>query len=374
MIAQEAIMHLEDSLVITNLVSKDKTADFMVRPNGYRVGDTVRIKTRPEYTVDDFTGEGPVNVQTIRESTRTMSIEHLYDVTVEVTAREKALDLESFSEQVIQPAVYKLAEQVDIYVGTKILEARGMYASDDLFADAADMAQARKTATEQQLNTIGRICLTDLDLEARLLGAAYFSTWNQRGPSGTTVFDNASMGHAMGMDFFSSINFPTETPYSAGAGVGVTNNTGGTLNLVGMTAITTTSTTATFEAGDRIYIAGVRRPLIVLTQTVATATSIPLAHPIDEIIPDGAAITVVASGLGPLNSMGAIFDTDALAVAMPILDMASDKPTSVVSNNGVSIRIVQGYDMQRKVDTLSLDLLVGAAMYDGRRVVLLDEY
>ena len=57
-----------------------------------------------------------------------------------------------------------------------------------------------------------------------------------------------------------------------------------------------------------------------------------------------------------------------------MLDPADDKPTSVVSNNGVSIRAVSGYDMQTKQSTLSLDLLVGAEAYDPRRITLLSDY
>ena len=60
-----------------------------------------------------------------------------------------------------------------------------------------------------------------------------------------------------------------------------------------------------------------------------------------------------------------------MAVAMPMLDPASDKPSSVISDDGVSIRIVQGYDMTTKTETLSMDLLVGATAYDPRRITLL---
>ncbi len=371
MIAAEALMHLEDGLVIARSVARDKTSDFMVRPNGYAVGDSVRIKTRPEYEVDEFSGT--LNTQDIRESTRSMSIEKWFDISAEVTAREKVLDMESFSDQVIRPAAYKLAESCDLYVGTKILNARGEYSSDNLFTTAADMAQARKTATIQQLDPTTRMCLVDLDLEATLLGADYFSTWNQRGSSGQTVFDNAQMGYAMGMNFMASINFPTYTHTRSG-GTTQTNNTAGVTNLVGQSTLAVDAITGGFNAGDRIQIAGVRRPLVVASGAAALATSISLVDPIDEVIPDNAAVTVVSSGNSITGAHGAIFDEQALAVAMPMLDPASDKPSAVVSNNGYSIRVVQGYDMQTKKETLSLDLLIGAAAYDTRRITLLTQY
>jgi hypothetical protein len=246
-IAAEALMHLEDSLVITQLTATDKTADFLTTPNGYKVGDAVRIKTRPEYAVKEFDVDGSIVRQDIRESTRNMTIEKHLDVSVAVTAKEKVLDLDSFSAQVIQPAAYALAERADLYVGTKILDAAGLYASDALFTAQGDMAQARKAATLQQLDP-NRMCLVDIDLEATLLSADYFSTWAQRGPSGEESFNMGSMGHAMGMDFYSSLQFPSDA-HTPGDGTTATNGdptvAGATANIIGATTLTVDATTGT---------------------------------------------------------------------------------------------------------------------------------
>jgi hypothetical protein len=368
-IASESLNHLEDSLVLTQLTAKDKTADFNVKPNGYSVGSTVEIKTNPVYEADEFTTT--TSIQGIRSSARSLTIEKHFDVSVEMTAREKRLDMTGFAEEVIKPAVYALAEKADNYVGTKILNARGLYTSASIYGTAADMALAKKAATFQQLSKTGRFCIVDDTLEAALLGATYFNTHNNRGESGERVFNDAALGRAMGMEFFSSLNFPEDTHVN-GTGAGVTDNTVATDNLVGNTVIKTDATTNQFEIGDRIQIAGVRRPYIVSAQTVATSTSIPISHPITEIIPDGAAITVVSSG-ATYDVRGAIFDDKSIAVAMPMLDTASDKPSFVASFNGYSVRVVQGYDMITKKEMMSLDMLVGAEAYDQRRITLIGD-
>jgi len=367
-IAAEALNHLEDALVITQLAAKDKSADFNVKPNGYAIGSSVDIRTNPVYKTEEFTTA--IAVQDIRSAKRTMSIEKHFDISVEMTAKEKRLDFDDFSEQVIKPAAYAIAESADAYVGLQILKAAGLYVSAETFADAADMALAKKAATFQQLATTGRFALINDVLEARLLGKSYFNTYNNRGESGERVFNEAALGRAMGMEFFSSLNVPAQS-YTPGNGVGVTNNTGST-NLVGQSVLTTDSTTGQFEVGARIQIAGVRRPLIVATQTAATATSIPLVDPIMEIIPDGAAITTISSGAA-YTVNGAIFDDSSLAFASPMLDPASDKPTSVATSNGYSIRVVQGYDMASKKETISLDMLAGATAYDPRRITMLGD-
>lgn len=366
-IAAESLNYLEDALNITALASRDKTADFNNKPNGYATGSSVDIRTNPVYAANEFTTD--IVIQDIRSSTRKMSIEKHFDVSVSMTAKEKRMDFEDFSSQVIKPAAYSIAEAVENYVGTKILNAAGLYVSSTLFATAADMALAKQAATLQQLSPTGRFALLNDTLEAQLLGATFFNTYNNRGEEGSQVFTKGSMGHAMGMDFFSSLHLPT-LAFTSGTGVGVTNNTTSTLNKVGMTAITTTSTTGTFKAGDRIKIAGVKRPLKVLTTTAATATSIPLVDPITDIIPDGAAITVVAPGVA-WNFMGAIFDDASLGFASPMLDPASDKPSHVTTSNGYSMRVVQGYDINKKTETISIDMLAGAEAYDPRRITLL---
>lgn len=373
-IASESLMHLEDALVIANLTARDATAEFNKTPNGYSKGDTVRMRTNPEYQARDFDADGGnIVTQAIRSSKRDLVIEKHYDTSVEVTAKEKALDLESFSEQVIRPAAYVLAEAVDKYLASKILNAAGLYASSALLESRADLAQARKAATLQQLSATGRFVVAGLDLEATLLSADYFTKHDSRGDDGASVFRTGMMGRAMNMDFFSSINYPEDTTHTAGNGAALTNHAAGDNSLIGTTNIPYDGGTGTFEAGDRIQVAGMRRPLIVATQTTGASGNIPLSNPITEVVPDNAAITVIGSGQ-TYTHKGAIFDDRSIAMAMPVLDPADDKPSSVVANNGVSIRVVQGYDMTSKKSTLSLDLLVGGEAWDPRRITMLADY
>lgn len=368
-IAAEALRHLEDALVIGPLCARDTTSEFTNKSNGWKVGDTVSFRTHGEYEVTDFAGS--IVPQDITTSSRPMQIEKHYDISVEVTAREMALDLDSFSDQVLRNATYKLAETVDTYLGTKILQAAGLYVSSDLFVDAADIALARKNAILQQL-AMNRFCLVDLDTEAKLLGQTWFNQSQTRGDDGEATLRNADMGHVMGMDFNASIAFPTNlAAYTAGTGTGATNN-GGAANKIGDKELIVTALTAGIGTGDRITIAGVRRPLVVASPAVLNDLVINLVDPITELIPDAAAVTVVGSGLD-LTYHGAIFDDRSLAIAFPMLDLPEDKVAATASNNGVSIRIVKGYDINSKKTTMSLDLLCGSFMLDPRRTTLLAE-
>lgn len=365
-IAQEALTHLEDALVVTNMCAKDNTADFSTKANGWKKGDTVSFRTHGDYAAEDFSGT--INIQDIQTSSRAMTIEKHLDVSVEVTSREEVLNLDSFSDQVIKPAAYRLAEMTENYVAGKILQGAGLYSSSALFANAADIAQARKAATLQQLAT-SRFCLVDLETEANLLGQEWFNQSQTRGMAGEQTLRTGQMGTVMGMDWFSAITFP-ESSHTAGTGTTTTDNATAGTNKIGLRVLTVDSLTGQIEAGDRVVVAGCRRPFIAAAQTAATATAIPIIDPITEIVLDGAAVSVVSSG-NTYDIHGAIFDDRSLAVAFPMLDMPGDKVTATAANNGVSVRIVKGYDINTKKTTMSLDLLCGAFAHDPRRITLL---
>jgi len=379
-LAMEALSHLEDALVIAPLCAKDKTSDFTNKSNGWKVGDSVSFRTHGEYAVEEFSST--IVTQAVTSSVRALEIEKHYDISVAITAQETSLDLDSFVDQVIRPATYKLAEKVDTHLGTKILQGAGAYYSTALFESALDIANARKAAILQQLS-MNRFCLVDLDIEAALLGQTWFNQSQTRGADGVRTLRTADMGHVMGMDFFSSIAFPTEaSAATVGTYVSTTDNDSGARNLIGDKTLLTDgcgTSTLTLVAGDRIVIAGVRRPIInTLVSTDAgsatgdTVLELTLQDPITELIPDGAAVTVLGSGKD-VQHHGAIFDDKALAVAFPILDLPEDRVAATAHNNGVSIRIVKGYDLTSKTTTMSLDLLVGAFCLDPRRVTLVGD-
>jgi len=84
-----------------------------------------------------------------------------------------------------------------------------------------------------------------------------------------------------------------------------------------------------------------------------------------------AAVTVVSDGVAASAKSGIIFTPDAFAYAMPPLDLPGDKIAAVMSANGMSIRVVQGYNQDTKTNTMSFDCLIGAKCYDPRKVVVL---
>ena len=367
-VAAETLSALGDALVIGNLLYRDKTSDFG-KSNGFAVGDSVNIKQRPDYEINEFTAGGNVTVQDIRESNRSLTVEKHLDASVAIGARERALSFDGFNEQVIQPVALRFANKIDNYLGTKIHEAANLYNVADLFGTAADVALARKEATERRISETGRFCLLGLTSEAELLGTTWFNQSQTRGTRGEMSLATAEMGDLMGMPFYASSNVP-ETAHTAANLSATTNNTG-TTNLIGLSVLTVDNASATtINAGDRIEIAGVKSMLVCATTTAATVTAIPLTNPITEIIPDGAAVTIAGSGL-TYTHRGVITEGNAYAYAVPPLDKPEGVESSVISADGFSIRVVSAYNITTKVQTMSLDMLIGATIWDPRRAMSL---
>ncbi len=370
-ISSEALTHFEDALNISKMCVMDKTSEFSTRSNGWKVGDTVSFRTHGDYVAKEFINT--IEVQEIMSSSRSMKIEKHFDISVDVTAREMALDLDSFTDQVIRPAAYRLAEKCEKYIASKMLTAHGLFVSNDLYGSAADIAQLRKAAIIQQLDS-NRFSLVNVDAEAKLLGQTWFNQAQTRGRDGETTLRTGEMGHTMGMDWYSSLMFP-EYAHTAGDGAAVITdggpNTAGTPapNRIGSRKLSIGSVTGNFKEGDRVLIAGCRRPVVVANDAGASASELDIVDPITEIIEVGAALTVVGAGL-TYTLEGAIFDSRSLAVAYPVLDQIDSETSGVAVNNGVSLRVVKGYDLTHKKHTMSLDVLVGAFAFDPRRITL----
>lgn len=383
-VAAETLAHLSDALIIKGLCSTDLGAEYNVRPNGYQVGDTVRFKTDPVFEAKEFDPAVGVVAQPIRSSNRSLTIEKHFDVSVNVGAKEKALEFEGFSESVLSPGAAALAEKIDKYLAGKVYQAHGAYGSTDLFGGTsgvggADLAKARAEAIKQQLGQ-NKFCLLNADLEATLLGQTWFTGAQNRGDD--FILRSGMMGHTMGMDFYSSLNWEDQT-ITHGSGAGATETAAdltGTQNMVGTSNLIMKEITAEIVSGDRIKVAGLKRPLIAAA-TVAIALpaadvslrTVALVDPITELIDSEAAVTTVLAG-ETVSYQGAIFDGQSLGVAMPMLDQPETGLASVVSDNGISVRVVADYDSKYKQSSLSMDCLIGGFALDARRITLLGSY
>lgn len=362
-IAQEALMILENNTIAANLFYRDYTAEF----TGASIGDTVTIRRPASFTVDEYTSS--ISVQNITEKQVSLQLEKHFDLSVAVTAKQMTLDLNDFSAQVINPAMVALADKVDTYIYSKAIQIPNwMGTAGDPPDTIADFALANKRMQEMKVPAAGRIGLLNPAAEADALSIDAFHSADKRGDQGSALRE-ASMGRVMKADWFGVQNVASHT---AGVPGGSPTGTG---SAATGTATTSTVTVAsggaagTFKAGDLVSFAGDLDAFGNVNQYVVTADatldgtgagSITVSPGLRNAI-STAAITVIGDHV--MNIAG---HPNGLALCtVPLeLPMQGSNPGAIISNRGMSVRVVFGYDMDAKTNTVSFDFLCGAKVID----------
>src|SRR5919108_1979860 len=109
-IAKEAVMILDNNLVMANQVFRGYEEDFAKRVNGYKVGETINIRKPADFTIRDG---AVMNVQDVIEGTTSITVNKRKGVDFQFTSQDLTLKIDQLSERVIKPAMVQLANQVD---------------------------------------------------------------------------------------------------------------------------------------------------------------------------------------------------------------------------------------------------------------------
>lgn len=115
-IAREAMYQLKNALVLGNLVSREHEAEFASEKEGWKVGDTVRVK-RPENFIP---GEGAaISLADAEEATTTVTVDTQLNKGLAFTSKELTLMLSGakgarrIGEAKIKPLMHSFANRID---------------------------------------------------------------------------------------------------------------------------------------------------------------------------------------------------------------------------------------------------------------------
>ena len=109
-IAAEALMLLDNNLVMANQVYRGYESEYSKSVNGYQLGATIRIRRPNDFTVRD----GAVaSIQDVVEGTTTLVVNKQKGIDFRFTSQELTLDIREFSDRVMKPAMIQLANQID---------------------------------------------------------------------------------------------------------------------------------------------------------------------------------------------------------------------------------------------------------------------
>jgi hypothetical protein len=202
-IAREALMVLRNNAVLSKLVHRDWSDEFVAG-----VGDTITIRKPAKFEAKEF--NGAIQVQDAIESGVAVKMDKLLDVSFAVTSKEMTQDIADFSEQLLVPAMQAFADKIDKYIIglesqiTNRVHFDGTDAMQDVVVDA------RKYLTDAAAPLTDRHFVYGSQIEADLLKTDLFVSAERVGDEGTALRE-ASLGRKFGMDFYVDQNIEAVT-------------------------------------------------------------------------------------------------------------------------------------------------------------------
>lgn len=374
-IAKEALMHLENNLVMGNLVHRQYKKVFI------KVGETVTVRKPVKFIANDG-ADITSQIQDVVEPSTTFTIDKRKNVAWKFSSQELTTTIEQYSERYIQPAMIVLANKVDVALcelykdifwkaGTPGITPASFAALGDA-AKYLDHAACPPNDRRLVINPDANWAMADAF--KGLLEQSMVRRFTQRG----------QLGHLAGFDIAMDQNIVshvtgnlTGTPLIDGA-QGATSTS--TLNINGWT-----STTTTIKKGDIITIDGVyavnpvsKAALSFLQPFVVTAdTDTSGSDGVTATLPISPALNALTTD--PHQTVSAVAANDAVVhvnKTNPVCNLAFHKdafglvtlplelPDSVAwgareTHRGLSVRIIKGFDILLDYEICRLDIFFG---------------
>jgi hypothetical protein len=394
LIANEGLMHLENALVFGGLVSNDYSDKFQA------VGDTINIRRPAQYTVQRNDLDISGGVQDIVQGTVPVTLTKTGTVAVNITAKERTLSFDRFSEDVLKPAMIALADEIEQTIAGQYYKFYHLSGTPGTVPAAfLDLANSGAILTDGAVPKSGRVAIHGAQATA-VLSDGLKGVFVQS--KAKTALEEASFGRYGGFDNYESAHAPTHT---VGVATGTPRVNGGTQdvtydaakNTFSQTLNTdgwTNSTTGILKAGDVITIAGVfavnpvskqstnrLQTFTVLADANSGASTGPAALTISPpIITSGAYQTVTAApandaeitvktgtgGTGYKQSL--LMHPSAMTLVTRPLDIPSGQglKTATKSGNKVSVSVSEFVNGNTLAQTIRFDMLYEALVIDPR--------
>lgn len=356
-IAREALMVLRNNAVMSNLVHRDYSSEFV---GG--VGDTISIRKPTTFEAKEFSSE--IEIQDATESSVPVKMDKHLDVSFAVTSKQMTLDIKDFSYQLLTPAMQAFQDKIDRYLIALQAQVANRVAHSAGDIAPADIIAARKMLTDSATPLADRRLVIGSTAEADLLNNEKFTSAEKVGDNGTALRE-ASLGRKYGFDIYVDQNVGKIN----GGAITFTGTLAVDGAVSGSTSVTidATTLTGTMKAGDVLLIGG--EAYIVAAN--ATASSNEISVTVDRALTcdDNTAVSYFGAYTPSLA-----FHKNALALVTRPLELPRGaKDASILGYDGFGIRVVYGYDMKTKKDTVSLDMLCGTKLLDQRLISIIND-
>lgn len=344
-IARAALPHLIDNLVFPRLVHDDFSEAYAAKQ-----GDTIQVRKPVNYVACDFDAENGVEVQNLSEESVDVKLDKIATVDIEVSAIDGALNFDSIERLFIKPAAIALAEKVnadglalykDVY---KMLGEGGKTPST-----LEELSAVRGALNEARAPQNPRYAVWDTAADTAF--ATIDALVNAEKSGSSNALREGAIGKVFGIEhYMSQAVAKHESAITAAEGVKVAANvTAGadTLSIKG------TTLAGKLVKGDLIKIGDVSYTVTEDTADAASNTiaAVKVMPAMGDIAKD-TEVTLVGS-----HTANLAFHPSAFAFVSRPLASPAGVESYVTSFDGISLRVVRGYDMKHKKEMLSMDVL-----------------
>lgn len=381
-ITREALRVLHQKLNFVGNIVRDY--DDSYANDGAKIGNTLRVRRPIQYSTGTgatmATGTGADST----EASVTLTVNSQRHVPMRFTSNELTMKLDDFSKRHIEPAMAVLAANI---------EADALSVTDEIYQNVqagtavnlANILSGRKQLVDALAPANDRCALLDTQANVDMVDAlkGLFQDSSQI----SKQYKEGMMGRTAGFDFYENTLIPTQTSGAAGGtsnydvnGASQTASVSSGTAPYSMTLAVDTGTAA-MKAGDTFTIAGVNRvhpetktdtgvlqQFTVMADYAGGAGNITISPPIITSGPyqnvsaapaDNAAITFNGAASTAYNQ-SLLFQKGFAAFATADLVMPSGVDFASRQNyDGISMRIVRDYDINKDRFLARLDVLYG---------------
>jgi hypothetical protein len=346
-IAMEALAILKNNLVMADLVHSDYSSEFV------KVGDTITVRKPAVLVAKDFAGNS--DVQDLVEEGVAVKMERFKDISVKLTSKQETLELKDFARQVIEPAMVALAEQIDSDLANFAFGASvgAIGAASATPTSLADIANAAKYLDNVKAPVVDRHLVMSPDHKYRYALTNNLSYVNYAGDNAT--LREALLGRIFALNTYMDQNMPKSSAAVSGTVKGVISVASGTANNVTLSAGLPAD--GTLKIGDGFIFGGILYRFVA-DHTLTSGGKANVA--VSPNFPAGVSVAVSVPVVR--NSSSVAFHRNAFAFVNRPLDLPMGAARAAIANGeGMSVRVVYGYDQVTKQDTISFDIIYGIA-------------
>ncbi|MEM8575527.1 MAG: P22 phage major capsid protein family protein [Pseudomonadota bacterium] len=401
LIAAEAVMILENNLVMAKKVHRGYEDEFEKSVNGYEPGESVSIRRPADFTVRS----GAVaSSQDVKEGKLPFTVNIQEGVDFEFTSKELTLDIKDISDRVMKPALIQLANSVD----RKIMDLykyvpNWVGTPGQMVNSFTDFYKAPERLDEYGVPNEMRCGVLSPADHAALLGPQTALYINDAAKG---AYRSGKLGPLGGVETYMSQNVPThtcgaDTDDAGGAAVDGA-WTASTIAYDDVKDLERTPQTLTFDSfataapalnpGDVFTVAGLyavnpvtKARLPFLKQFTVISTANAATNQVDVTFSpaaiwtgahknvdtdasdlDNAVVTFMGTG-GENYRQNMVFHKNAFGLVMvPMVSPPGAVDVARKTHKGVSVRVIPVYDGTNDKSMYRLDILYGVQAIDPR--------